>query len=464
MAWLAEYPLHHEVLGTLWSTDTRLYDGHNTQVYFAWFARDTGRQVAVYAATIPDPSEYGYNYWSAYRVWSWVTHSPDELRCGEIYDVEISWTSNTLPDTKVVKQMATSAPWPCEDEIICTPGARVCQGTNLMECNALGTGWDLIAANSPICQGQGGCPDFWSDPIGAVTCWILSAFEAALGLVTGGFLLLQSNVNNFMDNFSTQIVAFLGDIKTAVEDAIGGAIATLSYVTSTVTTYVSDWWAETILTLSTWMSDAWTDLTDFWNDITTHIGDWWDDTKKSIWDSLRSTVAGITDFIDTTKTTLSSWWTDTWTNLETWIHSQWNSFTDFIDDVKSEIGTWWDNTMDAAWNALNDSLAAIEDWATSTFLDFVDWINTLGQDVADFVEDRIDDAKTLLDDSIQTIKDGIPDEVNGLFDALLTSNPVVKFLYDMITGTYMDTEENKRRQQDIIERRNIIKEIIENIR
>jgi len=197
--------------------------------------------------------------------------------------------------TKTVTITVTEPP----PEIICTPGEKKCIGNDLYECNAAGDDWVLFEANAGICQTGGACPDFWVNPIGAVVCWILSAFEAAIGLVTGGFLTLQLNMKNFLDNYGTDLAAWLADPIGAIQSYLGGVIATINDVTNSVTTYVSDWWADTVDTLSTWMSDAWGTAAYFWLDITTHICDWWDDTKKSIWDGFISFKDDLSDALNT---------------------------------------------------------------------------------------------------------------------------------------------------------------------
>jgi len=457
------YPYAHEVIGSHWFCDTRLYDGHNTHVYFNWYNRHTGKLIFTYEFQIPNPSEYGYAYWNSYNGWSWVDHTDAEIAYRMGVDLELVITSNTLGDHKFIRQFEIESSIDPPSQIMCTPGEQKCIGDDLYKCNAAGNDWVLVAENSPSCQYQGPCPNWWDDLPGFVICHILLSIEAALGLVTGGFLTLISNVKNFLDNFSIHIVAFLGDIKGQVEDAIGGAIATVSHVTTAITTYVSDWWDDTLTTINTWMSDTWNNITDFWDDVTTKINDWWTETWLSIENWVMDQWNNFTDFLHDVNDAIENWWTDTVDTINTWMSDQWNNLTDFWDDITTKIGTWWDNTKKAVWDALNDSVAAINDWATSTFLDFVDWVNTLGQDVADFVEDRIDDAKTTLDDTIKTITDGIPDEVNKLFDALLTSNPVVKFLYDMITGTYMDTAEMKEKQQNILDKMQEIKDLINRI-
>jgi len=213
---LDDYPEYHEVLGTFWITDTRLYDGHNTTIEMAYYNYDTGRHIYTNTYQIPDPSTEGYSYWNWYRVWSCIGKVAHELNCGMTVVCEISCSSDTLPDTKVIKFWQVASDVPCPDEIICTPGEQKCMGSDLYECNAAGTGWDLLQADAGICQGSGACPDFWSDPVGAVTCWILSAFEAVLGLVTGGFLTLILNVKNFLEDFSTHVSSFFGDIKSGI--------------------------------------------------------------------------------------------------------------------------------------------------------------------------------------------------------------------------------------------------------
>jgi len=317
-ALLAGYPVDHEVIGCHWKTDTRLYDGHNTHVTFNWYNRYTNELIFTYEFQIPDPSEYGYTYWNSYNGWSWVDHSEHEIAYRNYIDLELAVTSNTLGDWKHVKSWSIVSDIDPPSQVTCTPGEKQCFGEDLYECNAAGDGWDLLEANAGICQTGGACPDFWIDPVGAVICWILSAFEAALGLVTGGFLMLQTNMKNFLDNYGTDLAAWLRDPIGAIQSLLGGVIATISDVTDYVSTYVSDWWADTVDTLSTWMSDAWTDLTDFWNDVTSKIGTWWDDTKKDVWDGLNS-------FADSLSDAVTSAFTD---------------FIDFINDLPGSIGDY----------------------------------------------------------------------------------------------------------------------------
>ena len=461
LAFLEDYPLHHEVLGVKWSTDTRLYNGHNTTVTFQYFARNTGRLVAEYSSTIPDPGDFGYTYWSSYRVWSWVTHAPDEIRCGEIYDVEISWTSNTLPDTKVVKNMATSSPWECPDEVVCTPGERKCQGSALYECNSEGTGWTLLDANSPICAGQGSCPDFWNDPVGAVLCWILTAFEAMLGLVTGGFYTLLSNVKNFLDNFSTDIVSFFGDIKGWVEDAIGGVIATISDVTTAISTAISDWWSDTLETLQRGWDNIVSDLQNAWDDIVSGIYDWFDTQINILQTGWDNVVSGLENWWNDVVETLQLGWDNVISGLQTWIDDVIVTLQAGWDNVVTGLETWfneqitilqrgWDNVVDGIHTWINEQIVILERGWDNTITGIEDFISTQISNIQDWVTDFVPELVSSMFDWAKPIVDPILDAAGWLGE-----------LTGIFTGSYKDSDEYKEYIRKNKEDRERTKEILE---
>jgi len=460
-ALLAGYPKDHEVIGCHWKTDTRLYDGHNTHVTFNWYNRYTNELIFTYEVQIPDPSEYGYTYWNSYNVWSWVDHSEHEIAYRNYIDLELAVTSNTLGDWKHVKSWSIVSDIDPPSQVTCTPGEQKCIGDDLYKCNAAGNDWVLVAENSPSCKYQGPCPNWWDDLPGFVYCFVLKSIEAALGLVTGGFMTLQLNVKNFLDNFLTDIVSFLGDIKGQVEAAIGGAIATLSYVTNTVTTYIADWWADTVDTISTWMSDAWTDITDFWNDVMTHIGDWWDNVLETLqrgWDNI---ISDLQDWWTTQIETLQRGWDNVIEGLQDWLDDQITILQRGWDNVVDGITTWFNDQIEILQRGWDNVVSNLTEWWDNVAETMQRGIDNIASDVSYFIDTTIPEWADYVSTQLGEFWEAIPGHVEDLFDALVNANPVMKFLLDMITGTFMDTEENKRRQQEVLDKRREIRELIE---
>ncbi len=306
--------------------------------------------------------------------------------------------------------------------------------------------------------------NFWTNPIG----WIV---EFVTGFVSSAITTLQYWVlNSFIYTFE-----FLTGIIYRVGPLLSSAISqihtwTIDLLDDTLT-WVNDRWSnfssfinEVRDNVLTWIDTAWSTLNDFWEDVTSHLVTWWNDTKKAVWDSIQSSIDTFSSWVVSGYTSITSWFSSTWSSLVTWVFDQWDNFTDWVNDVTTAVVDWWDDTKAAIWDSLTAAAETVVEWATDAFTGFIDWVDGLAGTVADFVNDSIAMAIETMQDTINGITDGIPDLVNGLFDALLTSNPVVKFLYDMITGSYSDTAEMKARQQDIINRRKELLEIINKTR
>jgi len=457
---LQDYPSGHEVFAVRWSTNTRLYDGHNTKIFFKWYNNKTNELLSEYTLNIPNPGLFGWTYWINYRGYTWLSHSSGEIDRDMEISCEISQQSSTLPGIKWVKIFIVTSETPGPPEVICTPGEQRCLGDDLYRCNAAGTDWTLLTKNASVCKKQSSCPDFWVDPVGAVVCWILNAFESAFNLVSGGFYTLIGNVKNFLSKYSTDIVDFISDIPGNIVDAVGDTFAKLSEIPSLISDAIGEWWSSASKNLHTWLSNSWSSLNDFWSDITSHIGSWWDSTSHSVRSWIDDAVSSVKDFIDTGHSTLSSWWTSTWSNVKTWVVDRWTDIEGFWNDITSKIGEWWNDTKKTVWDGLNSVVRDISEYFTSGFTDFIAWVEDLPGTVADFVGSQISGLQDF-------ITDLIPQVVESMFE---WAKPIIKPIQDAVkfleqishifTGSYKDTEEYKKRQQTIKEKQEKIREIV----
>ncbi|MCK5504541.1 MAG: hypothetical protein KAJ10_05235 [Thermodesulfovibrionia bacterium] len=365
---LDDYPWFHEVLGFEFLIEERMEEGHGVGINYKYFDMETDHMFFENTKWVPEPSEEGYTHWNWYRFRSWVGKVPWEVKQPMEIRVEIIFYRNNVPAetyTKFLHVLGTPPP----PEVICTPGTTKCIGNDLHVCNAAGTAWDLLEANAQICQVSGGCPDFWTDPIGAVMCWILTGFDALLGVVQGGFATLILNTQNFLNNFGLQLSTFINDVKGGIESAVGGIVATMESVANSITTGLSDWWEATKDTVISWMDTLWTNATDFWSAVAEEIGRWWDDT--------------------------------------------WSNMTDFWNDFTKGINDWWDDTKKAVWDGLVSFKNDLSDLITDKFTDFIGFISGLTTDFVTYLVGFVAGAILgTLDTLFQGIQTGAEKEQN----------------------------------------------------
>lgn len=159
--------------------------------------------------------------------------------------------------------------------VICKAGDVKCIGLDLYECNPSGTEWLLKEKNSKICALQSAEPDFLKDPLGWIVWAIVSSFEAITGFLVSGFKVLMQNVNNFMVNFSLQLVEFIKD---------------------------------PVSKLHGWLDGVFVAAGDFLKGVQDGIGKWYDDNLKGTVDAIGETLNGVKDWIGSGWDSLTAWW------------------------------------------------------------------------------------------------------------------------------------------------------------
>ena len=341
------------------------------------------------------------------------------------------------------------------------PGQRFCLDGHLYEVGADGTSWFLIEANAEICKLPGVCPDFWVDPVGAVVCWILNAFEAAIGLMEGGFYLLQQNMASFIDDFGAAIIAFLDDPVTQIQNWMSGVFVTLAALTAAITLEINNWWAGIVNTINTWMSDTWNDLTTFWSDVTTHIGTWWDGLVLSTGAWIAAAWVNITTFWEDVTVHIETWWSGVVVDFGTWVTDAWENVNTFWNDMQTHFGTWWEGARSDVgewWNSKTE--AVVNGWN-----DFVAGVGEAWDSLL-FTINLIIDSQVIM---IQTwLESWVPEEIEKMFalpewiTAPFTAiGNFAQAIVDMLAGTYPKEEAVTEAEETVKSHSDRIKEIIE---
>ena len=302
---LDNYSVNYEVLGAEIKVYHVLHDGHNTNVEITFIDKDTDKQLFKYSCDVPDPSSTGDSSYPGYWVKAWIGHCDWEIPHAMNLVVHITVSSlegeNTVRDLFMTVNSSTPHPKP----VICTPGEHKCTGSDLYVCNSEGTAWNLEAANSPICKPTGGCPDFWTDPVGAVYCWIITSIEATLQLTAVGFLTLIANINNFLINFGADLVLFINDPVTKIKDWMGDTWATITEVTSSISAGITAWWNTTSANIGEWWNSATEDAVNWVNGIAGTLGDIITHSWSEVTDMAWGTIEG---FVNWTNEQLLSIW------------------------------------------------------------------------------------------------------------------------------------------------------------
>ena len=330
-------------------------------------------------------------------------------------------------------ELSESGDFPPEERI---PGQRFCMDGHLYEVSPNGIDYVLIEANAPICATPGVCPDFWVDPVGAVVCWILNAFESAIGLISGGFYVLQQNMASFINDFGAEIVAFLEDPVAKIQEWMSGVFVLTAGLLALITTEITTWWSGVVDTIGGWWSSTWADIATFWSDLTTHIGTWWDGVVISTGAWIADTWINITTFWDDITTNINDWYT---ANLEPTIDAistGWSDFTDWLATVPEGIGQWWTDRMTDldAWrlefqtnfnNFTADFSGTIGDWWTDRVVDMGIWLADRKADFDYWVEN---DLPGIVEGMIK-----LPEWLAVPFGAI---GLLAQAIIDMLAGTY----------------------------
>lgn len=419
-------------------------------------------QVVTYRIRYWEPDRYEHSIW-AERVLPGVEFKDTKLGLWNISDFHMccfdEWVS-VHTDCYWIRfkiEFSESGEFPPEELI---PGQRFCMEGHLYEVGADGASWFLIEANSAVCEPVGECPDFWVDPVGAVVCWILNAFEAAIGLMAGGFYLLQQNMASFIDNFGTAIVDFLEDPVGQIQTWMSGVFVELAAFTALVTLEINDWWTGVVDTIGGWWSSTWDDIAAFWDDLTTHIGTWWDGVVASTGAWIAATWVNISTFWTDVTTHIETWWSGVAHDFGTWVSDTWEGISTFWEDVQTHFGTWWDSVRSDVgewWNSATENV--VNGWN-----DFVDGVgdawNSLLLGLNLIIDTQVIMIQNWLESWIPELIENmlkLPEWLTAPFKAI---GDFAQAIMDMLAGTYPKEEPIKEAEDTIKSHNEQIKEII----
>lgn len=373
--------------------------------------------------TVPDPGDSGYTYWNRYRIVSWIGHWISEISGPMNIRINVLVRKSMTPLTGGVEQFTmevtdTTKPPPPE------------------------------------------CPDFWVDPVGAVICWIIRSIEAALGLISGGFISFLLFLQEWAAAFTLEFWKFLQDPFKYVNDAIRAFI--IGREQKVATDYLDlrkneeDHWMQG----EEWISGQYKtvdDLTDaeFQALVDKGISDNKDElraadfriyklddssrsTFEAVMHTLRSNVGGLWLAIDTRTEELVGWDSEQFTYMVNWVEEKRGGLLDLIGDISEGL-----------WTFVNGG-----------FLDVNQWMLAFTMDVAEYTDSQIVNIKEWFDIEV-------PELLSGMFDwAKVCVSPILgiaeilgKFL-GFTEGTYPKDQNITDAEDNVKSHRDRIKEII----
>lgn len=154
------------------------------------------------------------------------------------------------------------------------------------------------------------CPNFWTDPAGAVLCWILTSIEATLGFVSGGFMQMLADVKTFFEDSWAQIADFFMDVTGAIVEIVKNSIGD-----------IIDWLSDNLIGFAVWIS---TITADALENLKTFLGD-------------------IGDFVATKFTDFVSWLIELTGSIADYISG---AIGDFVDWTSEQLGSIWEGIQD----------------------------------------------------------------------------------------------------------------------
>jgi len=339
---------------------------------------------------------------------------------------------------------------------VCTPGEKKCMNGNLYICNQQGSGWELYEEHSPICQETQGCPDFWTDPIGAVVCWILSFLDQALHLTTGGFLTLLSNTKNFLNNFSRVISDFFSNPIGHVRDYVKNTWTWITDVVSKILSVVTDWWKDTANTVQNWINNAfkqaWSWITDtgkwlvdkvysllqvaatwilntwktaveFWMSIQKFIWDWWNTSLKTIWDVIQNAALAAWDFIKNIGEWITDWWKTVWVGV-----------VSFVENLIRDVKNFFQNLFKTLWDALNTVKQWILQYIADRILELLNLIDTVNNSLQELLNTTVENLKEWVQNYFMESLKGMFGWITDLKDVISATLTAFLHLYGILTG------------------------------
>jgi len=241
------------------------------------------------------------------------------------------WDGAEWHESHVIKYTAYIVVIPPEPEVICTPGEKKCIGDDLYECNSAGTKWDLKESNAKICETGTACPNFWTDPVGAVICWIIGGLEGLLGWTQGSLLTTLGNVRDLITNFFGDIYDFFSDVVGSVVDIINDNVGS-----------IFDWLSDQFFDFVDWLRDIQGDIAGFVTDaiggaigfLETGIADLWTSIQGFAGDIADAVSEGVSGFVDWSADQLGS----IWEGIQTWFAEAISGFVEaFFGGVNTGI-------------------------------------------------------------------------------------------------------------------------------
>ncbi len=278
------------------------------------------------------------------------------------------------------------------------------------------------------------CPDFWSDPVGAVTCWIISSLEQTLNLMTGGFYSLLNTVKDFVNNLLPTIKDFFSDPMGHVRDYVENTWTWIQDITGTITTVIGDWWNDISKTVQNWINDAIADIKDFIQDPIGYLNNWLNTVKTTIEGWINSAIQGILDFIENFSAHVWEWWNSNISPIFETIRAAIGNIQDFIENPIKFLNDWLNTVKTTIEGWINAILEGALDWVTNKFIDFIYWLSTIPGSIPEYISEQILGVKEFVESYfvenvvnmfgwIDDIKDAIGNAINFFID-----------IYKMITG------------------------------
>lgn len=278
------------------------------------------------------------------------------------------------------------------------------------------------------------CPDFWSDPVGAVTCWIISSLEQTLNLMAGGFYSLLNTVKDFVDNLLPTIKDFFSDPMGHVRDYVENTWTWINDIAGKITGVIGEWWNDTSKTVQSWINAAVENIQDFIENPIGYLNDWLNTAKTTIQGWINSAIQGIQDFIQNFPTHVQNWWNTSINPIFETVRSTVEKLSGWINNAYKNISDWWTDIFKYVQQWTNNRLQGIQNWVQGITQDIQETIQDLSQSIAPAIAEAILNMKDWVESYfmenmmsmfgwINDIKDAIGNAINFFID-----------LYKMITG------------------------------
>ena len=175
-------------------------------------------------------------------------------------------------------------------------------GTNL---NSNKTEYVTLEVIPPTPPPPSECPSFWEDPIGWTLCIITNGFSEFANWFGGAFWGYITAISDWLNMFGSNLAAFINDPVTKIKDWMGDTWATITEVTSSISTGITAWWSTTSANIGDWWNSATESAVNWVNGIAGTLGD----IITHSWSEVVDIAGGaISDFVDWTNEQLLSIW------------------------------------------------------------------------------------------------------------------------------------------------------------